>query len=471
MSRTKIVCTIGPACRREDVIADLIEAGMNVARLNFSHGTHAQHRENVAIIRSVSARMGRSVAILQDLSGPKIRVGTFADGPIHIDAGDMFTLTVRDVPGSGHEVSVNYPDLPAVLEAGDLLLLSDGALEFEVAEVRGTDIRCRVVCGGNLSSNKGINLPTRTTKIPCLTAKDRDDLAFGLAQGVDYVALSFVRRASDILQAQQLIREHGCLTPVIAKIEKHEAIEHIHEIIEAADGIMVARGDLGIEIPVERVPTAQKAIIAEANLAGKPVITATQMLGSMVKHPRPTRAEVTDVANAVLDGTDAIMLSEETAIGDYPVRTVRMMTRICNETEAHFPYGEWRRRYHLDEMDTVPEAVSYSATEMASNLKAPAIVCFTRKGGTARMIARHRPEARILTVTTLEDAYRQLSLVWGVSPVLIGSMETTDETVELAMHIVRDSGRVAPGQNFIITGGLPVGGTESTNSVTTATLD
>ena len=470
MSRTKIVCTIGPACRREETIVELIEAGMNVARLNFSHGTHDGHRENIAIIRSVGARMGRAVAILQDLSGPKIRVGTFPGGPVLLADGDCFCLTVRDVPGNEQEVSVNYKDLPAELDPGDLLLLSDGALELEVVDVRGTDIRCRVIVGGILSSNKGINLPTGSSNIPCLTDKDRDDLAFGLDQGVDYVALSFVRTAGDIQQVQKTIRQHGRLTPVIAKIEKHEALENIDRIVEVADALMVARGDLGLDIAVERVPTVQKALIALANRASKPVITATQMLGSMVKHPRPTRAEVTDVANAVLDGTDAVMLSEETAIGDYPVRTVKMTKRICSETEAHFPYGEWRRRYGLDEMDTVPEAISHSATEMAGNLKAAVIVCFTREGGTARMIARHRPEARILAVTSLEEAYRQLSLVWGVVPVLTGAIESTDETVALATQIVRDSGHVAPGAKFIITGSLPVGGSDSMNSVTTATL-
>jgi pyruvate kinase len=423
------------------------------------------------MIRAVSERMKRSVAILQDLSGPKIRVGKFPNGPVQLADGDEFTLTVRDVPGDEHEVSVNYKDLPSALDEGDLLLLSDGALECEVIEVSETDIVCRVTCGGKLDSNKGINLPTRTTTIPCLTDKDKVDLAFGLEHGVDYVALSFVRQASDILETREMIEQQGHHTPVIAKIEKHEAIENIDEIIEVADGIMVARGDLGIEIPLERVPIAQRMIIAKANFAAKPVITATQMLGSMVTHPRPTRAEVSDVANAVFNGSDAVMLSEETAIGDHPVRTVQTMNRICEETESHFSYADWRRRYHLEEMGTILEAISYSATGLAGNVKAKAIVCFSQRGRTAKAIGRYRPEARIIAVTNLEECYRQFSLLWGVDPVLIDLMDDTDETVKRATEIVRDSGRVDVGEMFIITGGLPIGGTDTTNSVITSTLD
>jgi pyruvate kinase len=442
----------------------MIEAGMNVARLNFSHGNHAEHRETIHTIREAADRMGRPVAVLQDLSGPKIRVRRFAGGPVQLNDGDDFILTVRDVPGNEREVSVNYSELPRVLHAGNLLLLSDGVLEFEVTRVEETDIHCRVVIGGSLSSNKGINLPMGSAGIPSLTDKDRDDLAFGLDQEVDYVALSFVRSADDILQARRLIREHGRLRPVIA------TIENIDDIVAAADGLMVARGDLGIEIPLEKVPTVQKMVITKANQAAKPVITATHMLASMVKRPRPTRAEVADVANAVLDGTDAIMLSEETAIGDYPVKTVRTMVRICDETEAQFPYDRWRDRYNDDAFDSVPEAISYAACEMASNLDAPVIVVFSRKGATSRMVARHRPRARILSVTPLEESYRQLNLTWGVVPVLIGPTHDIDEIVKLATQIARDSGHVKPGRRFIITGGLPVGTSETTNSITTATM-
>ena len=444
---------------------------MNVARLNFSHGNHEEHLENIKMIRTASERLGRSVAILQDLSGPKIRVGSFADDPIQLADGDTFTLTVRDVPGDMHQVSVNYADLPSALDVGDLLLLSDGALEFEVTKVTDTDIVCRVTCGGPLGSNKGINLPSRTTTIPCLTDKDREDLAFGLDHGVDYVALSFVRQADDIIQTREIISRHQHHAPVIAKIEKHEAVTNIDAIIEVADGIMVARGDLGIEIPLERVPTAQKMIIEKANRAAKPVITATQMLGSMVKHPRPTRAEVTDVANAVHLGSDAIMLSEETAMGDHPVLTVKTMRRICLEAEAQFPYAERRRQYQPADMTTVLEAISYSATGLASNLKAGAIVCFSHRGRTARTIARYRPKARILAVTNMAESYRQFSLLWGVDPVLIGTMEDTIETVQTATQIVRDAGCVATGGTFIITGGLPIGKTDGTNSLITVTLD
>ena len=470
MSRTKIVCTIGPASRGPRTLERLIEAGMNVARLNFSHGSHEDHQETLQRIREAAERTGRAIAILQDLSGPKIRIGTIADGIAHLEDDAEFVLTTRAVEGNSREVSVSYADLPAELFAGDVLMLADGALELEVVEVSDTDIRCKVSVGGVLSSNKGINLPNSPTGLPCMTDKDREDLAFGLANGVDYVALSFVRRGDDVRMAKALITAYGAPTLLIAKIEKREAVEEIDDILEAADGIMVARGDLGIEIPLEQVPMVQKTLIAKANAAAKPVITATQMLGSMVTHPRPTRAEVTDVANAILDGTDAIMLSEETAVGEYPVRTVTIMKRICVHTELDFPYEHWIHRYDLGRSHSIPEAISHAACQLSERMKAPAIVVFTGKGSTAHLISKFRPRARIVAVTPLPVAYRQLSLVWGVVPSMIDPLKSADKSVSLAMEIARTSGRVRSGERFVITGGVPVGEAGTTNSITTAIL-
>ena len=338
MSKTKLVCTIGPASRSTDVLERLIAAGMNVARLNFSHGTHAEHGEVMAIIRHVANKRGKPVAILQDLSGPKIRIGQIGAGSVQIQSGSTLTLTTRQVPGDEHEISVTYPDLPRDVGLGDTLLLSDGLLELEVLETTTKDIKCKIQIGGLLTSHKGINVPASSIKTPAMTDKDREDLAFGIQQQVDYVALSFVRKASDVLEAKGFMEERGCDIPVIGKIEKHEALDNIDEIIEVVDGVMVARGDLWVETPIESGPLVQKLLIEKSNVVGKPVITATQMLHSMVDNPRPTRAEVTDVANAVLDGTDALMLSEETAVGKYPVEALAMMAKIAEHTESALPF-------------------------------------------------------------------------------------------------------------------------------------
>ncbi|MDI6726262.1 MAG: pyruvate kinase [Smithellaceae bacterium] len=336
MRKTKIVCTIGPACDSEAIIEQMITAGMNVARLNFSHGTKEYHGEKIRLIRQISARMGVPVAILQDLAGPKIRVGKIPEPGIMLAPGRKFVLTSRKVYGLADAVSISYPDLPGEVKKGDRLLLADGLMELVVEDMTETDIFCRVITGGLLSSHKGINLPTGTIKAPPLTAKDKIDLLFGLANQVDYVALSFVKSGDDIRTIKRIIAENGKDTPVIAKIEKHEALENMDDIIINADAIMVARGDLGVEIPPEEVPLIQKKMIRSANLLGKPVITATQMLRSMVNQPRPTRAEAADVANAVLDGTDAVMLSEETASGNYPVEAVGFMNRIASTAETGF---------------------------------------------------------------------------------------------------------------------------------------
>jgi len=422
--------------------------------------------ENIERIREVSSRLDVPVAILQDLSGPKIRIAGFADDLVHLADGDEFVLTNRDVEGNRHEVGLNHPTLPSEVKVGDLLLLADGTLELKVEETSNTDIRCRVLLGGVLGSNKGINLPSSSVNVPSLTVKDRQDLAFGLEHKVDYVALSFVRSADDVRAAKTLIREHGSDTPLIAKVEKHEALGNIDEIVEAADGLMVARGDLGIEIPIQQVPLVQKMVILKANAAAKPVITATQMLRSMVDHPRPTRAEVTDVANAVLDGADALMLSEETAMGSYPVTTVETMGKICDEAEGGFPHEYWMRRYDMSDSDSVPEALGHAVCHLIGSLRAAAVICYSQAGVMARLISKFRPTAMILGVTPLATSYRRMALVYGVQPVLIERMEHPEETVEFAKVVAKESGLVVEGDCIVITGGVPLGVSGTTNTIT-----
>jgi pyruvate kinase len=469
--RTKIVCTIGPASRSPAKLEQLIRVGMNVARLNFSHGTQSEHQEVIASIRRISKQLNVPVAILQDLAGPKIRIGKIESGQITLQSGMQFTLTTRKVPGDEKEVSVNYPDLPQDVQPGDSLLLSDGALELKVLATNKQDIKCRVIVGGPLSSFKGINLPTSSIKAPSLTEKDKKDLAFGIDQGVDYIALSFVRSPSDVMQAKKFMEKKGSGIPVIAKIEKHEALTNIDEIIQIVDGVMVARGDLGIETPLEKVPLVQKSLIQKSNIAGKPVITATQMLRSMVENPRPTRAEVADVANAVLDGTDAIMLSEETATGKYPVEAVSMMIKIAEDAESSFPFDEWIQRVEQESEKSIPEAVGQAACKLAESLNAASIITFTKSGSTARLVAKYRPQQPILAPTPLERTYRSLALIWGVVPFLGENIRDSDEIVKSAFKAALNSGLVKKGQRVVITAGAPVGEPGTTNLIRAEALE
>jgi pyruvate kinase len=351
------------------------------------------------------------------------------------------------------------------------LLLSDGALELKVLETTDEDIRCEVIVGGSLSSHKGINLPTSSIKVPSLTEKDKDDLAFGIEHGVDYVALSFVRSASDVLDARRFIQERGAQIPIIAKIEKHEALKNIDDIVAVVDGIMVARGDLGVETPLEKVPLVQKMLIEKSNRAGKPVITATQMLRSMVDNPRPTRAEVTDVANAILDGTDAVMLSEETAVGGYPIQAVEMMVRIAEDAEIGFPFDAWMRRLEEKCVKTLPEAVGRAACSLADDVGAAAIISCTQSGGTARLVAKYRPQQLVLAATPVEKTYQRLALVWGVTPMLIESVRNTDDMIDKVFSAALRSGLVQPGQRVVVTAGVPVGVSGTTNLIKAAVLE
>lgn len=470
MANTKIVCTIGPASRSPEQLKELMQAGMDVARLNFSHGSHSEYKEVIKSIRKLSREMNRPAGILQDLGGPKIRIGKIESGTIHLEPGATFILTNRKVPGDKKEVFISYKNLPNEVEIGDTLLLSDGALELEVEEKSQQDIQCRVIVGGPLSSYKGINLPTRSIKTPSLTEKDKRDLEFGIEQGVDFLALSFVRTKADITAAKQFMQKRNIQIPIIAKIEKHEALTNIDEIIQEVYGIMVARGDLGVDIPLEEVPLVQKELIQKSNCAGKPVITATQMLRSMTDNPRPTRAEVTDVANAILDGTDAIMLSEETAIGKYPAEAVAMMSRIAHDVESKSSSLISRYKPELTGEKSIPDAVSWAAYTLAESIKASAIITFTQSGQTARLVARFRPYHLVLAPTQLEKTYQSLSLVWGVIPILFEAGRDTDETIQNTINAALNSGLVKKGEKVVITAGIPIGIPGTTNMVKAETI-
>ncbi len=472
MNKTKIICTIGPASRDPKILEKLMESGMNVCRLNFSHGTHDEHAALIKDIREVSSNLGLPIAILQDLAGPKIRTSKLKDKDfVTLVPGAEFTLTNRDVPGSDEEVGLTYADLPQNVRSGDAILLADGAMELKVISTNETDVKCTIVNGGPLGSNKGINLPTRSINAPILSEKDRADLQFGLEQGVDFIALSFVRTAHDVKTVKQRITKAKRDTPLIAKIEKFEALDNIDEIIAEADGIMVARGDLGVEIPLESVPRAQKMLIHKTNEAAKPVITATQMLRSMVESPRPTRAEVTDVANAIYDGTDAIMLSEETAMGDYPVEAVRVMASVAADTEAHFDYDGWKSRITEDRKLSFKRAVAHSAVAMANDIEAAAIITCTKSGGTTKLVARYRPSQALLTMTPVWQTALRMALTFGAIPVVIDMSDSAEGLERQAISQALQGGFVKPGQPVVITAGLPFNVEGTTNLIKVATAE
>ena len=462
MRKTKIVCTIGPASSSPEALAALVKAGMDVARLNFSHGSHDEHAARIAAIRQVSDQAGRLIGIIQDLSGPKMRLGELRRGPVMLEAGREFVFTSRDVIGDSHEVNLPYPDLIAQVRRGASVYVDDARLEFRVVSASDTDIVTTVVVGGELGSRKGVTVPSSKLTQPSLTKKDEDDLAFGLRAGVDWIAASFVRSPDDIHPIRRVTHEVGVHAPVIAKIERPEAVAQIDEIIEAFDAIMIARGDLGIELPIEKVPLIQKSIIRKCNAAGKPVITATQMLDSMAHNPQPTRAEVSDVANAILDGADATMLSGETAVGEYPVRTVRMMARIAAATERALARDGSARR---EPAANVTDAIGEAAAELADDLNLPAIITSTATGATARRISKYRPSARIIAATPHAAVARQLTLSWGVTPIVVPVSKTTDETIEQAIAAAREAKLVKLGDAIVVTGGFPVGVPGRTNLI------
>lgn len=465
--RTKIVATIGPATANPEMLERLMLAGVNVIRLNLSHGTHEGHARIVEMVRSLSESLERPIGILLDLQGPKIRTGQLKDGnPVELVAGEEVILTVRDVPSEKGIISTNYKALPGDAKEGNRILLNDGMIELQVLGVNGEDIRCRVVYGGLLGARKGINLPDVAVSISSLTEKDMEDLRFGVEQKVDYVALSFVRKAEDIEELRKIAHEMGADIPIIAKIEKPEAVKNLDAILAVTDGVMVARGDLGVEVSPEAVPALQKRIIRLANAEGKMVITATQMLESMITNPRPTRAEASDVANAIWDGTDAVMLSAETASGSYPVEAVETMARITLEAEGTLPPRD-RRRYPMkhdeDHHFAYTQAVTSAACAVSDELEAKAIVAFTQSGATARLIAKQRPKSPVIAFTPIVETYRRLSLVWGVIPKMIGLAHDTDEMVARAEDALLDSKLVAEGETVVIISGTTTGMRGATN--------
>jgi pyruvate kinase len=461
MRRTKIVATIGPATESPERLQELIEAGATTFRLNFSHGDHSEHAARIATIRQVADAMGVHIGILQDLQGPKIRLGRFADGPITLARGDHFSLTSREVACDRSIATVTYERLADEVTAGSRILLDDGRVEMlvESVEVATQTLHCSVTVGGVLSNNKGVNFPDVQLSIRALTDKDKTDLAFGLQQGVDWVALSFVRNPSDLIEIKELIASHGHSTPVVAKIEKFEAIDQIDDILLLCDGVMVARGDLGVEMPAEEVPLLQKELIRKANSLGIPVITATQMLDSMVSCPRPTRAEVSDVANAILDGTDAVMLSNESAVGDYPVEAVATMATIARRIERDYPQRVIDSRLAT----TIPNAICQAVSTIARNLNAAAILPLTKSGATARFVSKFRPSTPILAITSDKAVASQLQLVWGVNPLLVADMDTATATFNRAMELAAEEQLLKEGDLVIQTAGTIAGKSGSTD--------
>ena len=466
--KTKVICTIGPSSSDEKTIRAMIEGGMNVARLNFSHGSLNEHKQKIKLIRNVSKEVNQPVAILQDLSGPKIRVGDTSEEGVALKAGQTFVLTSEPGISTSDMISVSYKQLPKEVQPRDRILLADGLLELVVNKIEGCKIICTVVTGGILTSRKGINLPSRSIKTASTTKKDIEDLIFGLEQNVDYVALSFVRAAKDILKIKKIIKEKKKNTPVIAKIEKHEALGNIDEIISVSDAIMVARGDLGVEIPLEKVPGIQKMLIKKASDHGKPVIIATQMLRSMVDAPRPTRAEASDVANGVFSGTDAIMLSEETAMGRYPVEAVKYMRKIALTAEKDFSYDTYLKLTHDPE---VSESVAYAACVLADHLSASAIIATTQSGFTAKQISRFRPKSTILAVSPDKNTVKQLSLFWGCEALYQKKMKNTDEMINQVLKMALDHGYVNFGDKVVITAGHPLWVSGKTNMIQVKTIE
>lgn len=471
--RTKIVCTLGPSSNSKEKIDELVRNGMNMARLNFSHGTHEQHKQVIEYLNEIADKHDVSLPILADLQGPKIRVGEMKDGGCEVSMGDYLTLTTEPIEGTADKVPVDYEGLVDDAETGNKLLIDDGLLELKVVKKNEHTLTAQVMVGGLLKSRKGLNMPDVDISMASLTEKDISDLELAVSEGVDYIGMSFVRSANDVQEVTSRVRAMDSNASVIAKIEKPEAVSVIDDIIEHSGGIMVARGDLGIEIAPERVPMVQKEIIDQCRKAGKPVITATQMLDSMIENPRATRAESSDVANAVLDGTDAVMLSGETAAGEYPMESIRTMDKICrsveNNTSEIYSSISYRKPEWKDKQ--IVESLAYSCVSLAKNVDARAICTITHSGSTARRIAKFRPEVPIIAFTENEEVRLQLGLVWGVRPVMIEEVYDTDRSVKLMEDYLSEHGLVNGGERVIIATGMPVAKRGRTNMVKVSTID
>lgn len=462
MRRAKIVCTMGPAVEAPEKVSELIAAGMNMARLNLSHGGYEEHQARLDRVRAAALKANKPVAILVDLQGPKIRLGRFENGPHELKRGDIFTITTEEVPGTKERVGTTYKGLPGDCKAGDRILIDDGKVTVEVVEVKGNDVITKCIEPGAVSNNKGINLPGVAVSVPALSEKDKEDLRWGLRAGADFIALSFVRNAADVKDVHRIMDEEGIRRPVIAKIEKPQAVTNLEEIVAAFDGIMVARGDLGVEMPIEEVPLVQKRCIELARGMAKPVIVATQMLDSMITNSSPTRAEATDCANAVLDGADALMLSGETSVGEFAIEAVKTMARIIARTEEAM-------LTRIPPLDHIPHtkggAITKAATEVGSIVDAKILVAFTQTGDSARRMSRLRSPIPIWALTPINEVYNQLALSWGVESMIAPAVAHTDEMVKQVDAILIESGRVQKGENVVIVAGAPPGIPGSTNAL------
>ena len=468
MKKTKIVCTMGPQENDIDLLSRMIEAGMDVARFNFSHGTHEEQAERMESVRKARERTGRPIAMLLDTKGPEIRTGLLVDHKkVTLEAGKEIILTTEDIDGTAEKVSITYKKLYEDVKAGDTILVDDGLMELRVKEIAGEDIICEIINGGELSERKGCNVPGVRTQLPAITDKDIEDIVWGIGQGFDVIAASFIRDAAGVYQIKDLLKEHGSTIPVFSKIECSEAVDNIDEIIEASDGIMVARGDLGVEVPAHLVPHIQKEIISKCNKAYKPVITATQMLDSMIRNPRPTRAEVADVANAIYDGTDAVMLSGETAVGKYPVEAVTLMAEIAKNTEKYMNEDQFNSHRSMEQHATVSSSVCYAAVRTAKNVGASAILIPTVSGKTARLMSNFRPEIPIYAVSPSWAMVRRMQLYWGVTPFAGKKEKNQYLLIDHSIQIVKDKGYVKEGDIVVITAGDPIFDVQDANGSVT----
>ena len=470
VKRTKIVCTLGPASEKEETLRELIKNGLNVCRMNFSHGSHEEHKGRIDLVKKVREELGQPTAILLDTKGPEIRTGQFDAPEVLLEEGQTFTITMKDVMGNKEMCTVSYKGLAKDVEPGNTILIDDGLVGLKVKEVNGDDIVCIVENSGIVKNHKGVNVPGVKVNLPAITEKDRSDIEFGIEQGIDFIAASFVRKVSDVLAIREILEENNATDiKIISKIENQEGVDNLDEVIAVSDGIMVARGDLGVEIPTEEIPVVQKLMIKKCNEAGKPVITATQMLDSMMRNPRPTRAEVTDVANAIYDGTDAIMLSGETAAGKYPVEAVKTMATIAKRTEETINYNENLRDKALSAAN-VTDAISYATCTTAIDLNAKAILSATSSGHTARMVSKFRPQCPIVATTDNERVMRQLSLTWGVLPTISSNGKNTDEVIDNAINAGKEKNYLAEGDLVVITAGVPVATSGTTNLIKVETI-
>lgn len=465
MRKTKIICTIGPATESEEKLTEMMQAGMNVTRFNFSHGSHEEHKKKYARVIKISQALNLPVATLMDTKGPEIRLRDFEGGSAQLTTGQRFTLTTEEVSGTAERASITYKNLVQDIQPGITILIDDGLIEMKVEEMTETDIICRVINGGPVSNHKGVNVPGAKLSMPYISDTDREDILFGAEMGYDFIAASFVRCREDILQIREILDEHKSTMKIIAKIENMQGIENIDEIIEVSDGIMVARGDMGVEVPMEEVPILQKKMIKKAVAQGKHVITATQMLDSMIKNPRPTRAEVTDVANAIYDGTTAIMLSGESAAGQYPIEAIKTMARIAERAEEDIDYRARLQRSKSTENIDITTAISYATCTTAMDLKAAAIITVTMSGFTAGMISRYKPDCPIIGCSVNPRVCRQLALTWGVSPILMRKEQTPEDLFEEAVCAAKKAGLIQAGDTVVLTAGVPLGVSGKTNMI------